>query len=94
MSNVYNVAIHKESMFVVFLYQLLFLKRLKGAERDFFRAETNKKIDCYATTQVRGGRMSVLKPILYQLSAVAGCLKKKKELGEIGNAFDVLLSGY
>jgi len=36
--------------------------------------------------------MSVLKPILYQLDAVIGHLKK--ELGEVRNAFNVLLSGY
>lgn len=76
-------------MFVVFSYRLLFLKRLKGA---FLEQKQTKKIDFYATTQLRGGGMSVLKPILHQLDAVIGHLKK--ELGEVRNAFNVLLSGY
>lgn len=64
---------------------------LEEIEGSFFGAETSKKIDFYATTQVRGGGMSVLKSI-YQLDAVVGRLKKG--LGEIRNAFNVLLSGY
>lgn len=65
---------------------------LEEIEGSFFGAETNRKIDFYATTQLRGGGMSVLKPILHQLDAVIGHLKK--ELGEVRNAFNVLLSGY